>query len=78
MARLTEQDDFYLNLVSWSTSNVLGVGLNQCVYLWSATTSQVTKLCDMNVAFNGDEMPDAITGLEWTNRVSLSHELAHS
>lgn len=68
---LMMQDDFYLNLVSWSTSNVLGVGLNQCVYLWSATTSQVTKLCDMTTAFDGgEEQPDTITGLEWTNRVS--------
>ncbi|KAL7424575.1 substrate-specific activator of APC-dependent proteolysis [Cryptotrichosporon argae] len=57
-------DDFYLNLVSWSASNVLGVGLNACVYLWSAQTSTVTKLCDL-----ADES-DSITGLEWTNRGS--------
>ena len=30
------QDDFYLNLVDWSASNVLAVGLGSCVYLWSA------------------------------------------
>ncbi|KAG2461783.1 FZR1 protein, partial [Polypterus senegalus] len=35
------QDDFYLNLVDWSASNVLSVGLGACVYLWSACTSQV-------------------------------------
>ena len=39
------QDDFYLNLVDWSASNVLAVGLGSCVYLWSACTSKVTKLC---------------------------------
>lgn len=35
------QDDFYLNLVDWSSLNVLSVGLGTCVYLWSACTSQV-------------------------------------
>lgn len=35
------QDDFYLNLVDWSSQNVLSVGLGNCVYLWSACTSQV-------------------------------------
>ena len=41
------QDDFYLNLVDWSSQNVLSVGLGACVYLWSACTSQVTRLCDL-------------------------------
>ncbi|TYZ64344.1 hypothetical protein PybrP1_012313 [[Pythium] brassicae (nom. inval.)] len=41
------QDDFYLNLVDWSAANVLAVGLGSCVYLWSACTSKVTKLCDL-------------------------------
>ncbi|CAN0547403.1 unnamed protein product, partial [Ectocarpus sp. 12 AP-2014] len=27
------QDDFYLNLVDWSSLNVLAVGLGACVYL---------------------------------------------
>ncbi|EIW72150.1 hypothetical protein TREMEDRAFT_66731 [Tremella mesenterica DSM 1558] len=65
-------DDFYLNLVSWSASNVLGVGLNSCVYLWSASTSKVTKLCDLNTPIpDGQEVSDTITGLEWTNRGSI-------
>jgi WD40 repeat protein len=41
-------DDFYLNLVDWSSQNVLAVGLGSCVYLWSACTSKVTKLCDLS------------------------------
>lgn len=41
------EDDFYLNLVDWSSENVLAVGLASCVYLWSACTSVVTKLCDL-------------------------------
>lgn len=35
------QDDFYLNLVDWSSLNVLAVGLGNCVYLWNASNSKV-------------------------------------
>jgi cell division cycle 20-like protein 1 (cofactor of APC complex) len=67
---MMHQDDFYLNLVSWSASNVLGVGLNSCVYLWSAQTSKVTKLCDLTSALpGGEEVSDSVTGIDWTNRV---------
>jgi len=36
------QDDFYLNLVDWSSQNTLAVGLGTCVYLWSASNSKVS------------------------------------
>ena len=55
------QDDFYLNLVDWSSHNVLAVGLGTCVYLWSACTSRVTKLCDL--APN-----DTVCSVAWTQR----------
>ncbi|CAD8164284.1 unnamed protein product [Paramecium pentaurelia] len=40
------QDDFYLNLIDWSSQNVLSVALSSCVYLWSAYNNRVTKFCD--------------------------------
>ena len=55
------QDDFYLNLVDWSAQNVLAVGLGSCVYLWSACTSKVTKLCDLGP-------DDTITSVSWTQK----------
>lgn len=55
------QDDFYLNLVDWSSLNVLAVGLGSCVYLWSACTSKVTKLCDLG-------RDDSVTSVSWTQR----------
>ncbi|GBG26399.1 Guanine nucleotide-binding protein subunit beta-1 [Hondaea fermentalgiana] len=55
------QDDFYLNLVDWSSQNVLAVGLGSCVYLWSACTSKVTKLCDLG-------QHDWVTSVCWTQR----------
>jgi cell division cycle 20-like protein 1 (cofactor of APC complex) len=56
------QDDFYLNLVDWSSQNVLAVGLGSCVYLWSACTSKVTKLCDLAQA------EDIVTSVSWAQR----------
>ena len=55
------QDDFYLNLVDWSSLNVLAVGLGTCVYLLSACTSKVTKLCDLGP-------DDSVTSVSWTQR----------
>ncbi|KAG9300694.1 hypothetical protein G9A89_023492 [Geosiphon pyriformis] len=54
------QDDFYLNLVDWSSTNVLGVGLGTCVYLWNAVTSRVIKLCDL-----GQNQNDNVTSVSW-------------
>ena len=59
------QDDFYLNLVDWSSQNVLSVGLGPCVYLWSACTSQVTRLCDLSC----DQ--DSVTSVAWNERGNL-------
>ncbi|XP_008328545.1 fizzy-related protein homolog isoform X2 [Cynoglossus semilaevis] len=59
------QDDFYLNLVDWSSLNVLGVGLGSCVYMWSAYTSQVVKLCDLSPE------GDSVTSVAWTERGDL-------
>jgi len=53
------QDDFYLNLVDWSPSNLLGVGLGSCVYIWDASTSKVQKLCDIG-------QTDSVTSVTWS------------
>ena len=54
-------DDFYLNLVDWSSTNTLAVGLGSCVYLWSACTSKVTRLIDL-----GEDM--AVCSVSWSQR----------
>lgn len=36
-------DDYYLNLVDWSSNNLVGVGLENNVYFWSAANAKVTK-----------------------------------
>lgn len=66
------QDDFYLNLVDWSSQNVLSVGLGSCVYLWSACTSQVTRLCDLSSDGN------TVTSVAWNERGNLVAVGSHS
>ncbi|KAI9568894.1 WD40 repeat-like protein [Boletus coccyginus] len=55
-------DDFYLNLVDWSSTNVLGVGLGSCVYLWTAHNANVSKLCDLSVS------GDTISSVAWVQK----------
>lgn len=59
------QDDFYLNLVDWSSQNMLSVGLSTCVYLWSACNSQVIKLCDLA------SENDTVTSVQWADKGDL-------
>ena len=65
------QDDFYLNLVDWSCQNVLAVGLGPCIYLWSATSSRVTKLNDMGPG-------DQVTSVQWSKNGNLLTVGTHS
>ncbi|THU90664.1 WD40 repeat-like protein [Dendrothele bispora CBS 962.96] len=58
-------EDFYLNLVDWSSTNVLGVGLGSCVYLWTAHNAAVSKLCDLQ------ESRDSISSVSWVQRGSV-------
>nr|ATL75343.1 fizzy-like protein [Diachasma muliebre] len=40
-------DDYYLNLVDWSSSNVLAVALGGNVYLWNAGTGTIEQLFEL-------------------------------
>ena len=53
------QDDYYLNLLDWSASNMLAVGLGTSVYLWNAANSQVNKLHDFHAE------GDCVTSVSW-------------
>lgn len=55
-------DNFYLNLVDWGSSNILGVGLGSSVYMWDAMSGEVTRLCQMQ--------DDTVTSVNWIQRVS--------
>lgn len=55
-------DDFYLNLVDWGSTNILGVGLGSCVYMWNSSSGRVNKLCDLG--------EDTVTSVSWIQRGS--------
>ncbi|ETO31394.1 WD40 repeat-containing protein [Reticulomyxa filosa] len=75
-------DDFYLNLVDWSSQNILAVGLRECVYLWSAFTSKVTKLVDLsghaicgNVSSHQKKQDeDLVCSVAWNRKVLYFYE----
>ncbi|KAF5325255.1 hypothetical protein D9619_009696 [Psilocybe cf. subviscida] len=54
-------DDFYLNLISWSSQNAVAVALEASTYIWRADTGAVTQLGEApegsyvsSVDFSGD------------------------
>lgn len=53
-------DDFYLNLVDWGSSNVVGVGLLDSVYMWDSGSGDVTRLCKLD--------GDIVTSVSWIQR----------
>ncbi|KAG1726950.1 WD40 repeat-like protein [Suillus paluster] len=57
--------DFYLNLVDWSSTNVLGVGLGSCVYLWTAHNAAVSKLCDLAGS------NDTVSSVSWVQKGTM-------
>jgi len=52
-------DDYYLNLVSWGSCNVLAVALGQCVYLWHAKSGDIDHLLTL------EEEEDYVTSVTW-------------
>jgi cell division cycle protein 20 (cofactor of APC complex) len=53
-------DDFYLNLLDWSSTNVLAVGLGANLYLWNASDSSIDALIEE------DDPDNIITSVSWT------------
>lgn len=51
-------NDWYLNLVSWGSPNVLAVALNSAVYLWNATSGDIK--CLLQTPEN-----DYVSALSW-------------
>lgn len=52
------KDDYYLNLLDWSSKNILAVGLAHHIYLWSGNTGKVVKLNDLGSR-------NSVTSLAW-------------
>lgn len=52
-------DDYYLNLLDWSSDNNIGIGLDNVVYIWSATNNKAYK------AYSA-ESNEFISSLSWS------------
>jgi cell division cycle protein 20 (cofactor of APC complex) len=50
-------DDYYLNLLSWSDSNVLSVALKNALYLWNALTGSASQFLEYS--------NEVITSVAW-------------
>ena len=64
-------DDFYLNLVDWSASNILAVGLSNSVYLWNANNAKVARLLELN-------SNDLVTSTSWSHSTNVLAVGTHS
>eukprot|EP00064_Thunnus_orientalis_P015618 superscaffoldBa00002930_g15673 len=58
------RNDFYLNLLDWSSRNVLAVALHNSVYLWDATQGDIILLMKL------DSEEDYICSVSWTKEGS--------
>lgn len=65
------RDDYYLNLMDWSSNNHLAVALEREVFLWNASGGGITQVMSMD---DNDEQPssDYITSTAWiTDKSSI-------
>ena len=53
-------DDYYLNLLSWSSTNTLAVALTKSVYLWDAGTGGIKELMSLS-----EDADDYATSVSW-------------
>lgn len=52
-------DDYYLNLLDWSSKNVVAVALGAAVYLWHAETGAIEQLLKTTI------VDDYISSISW-------------
>lgn len=57
-------DDYYVNLLSWSDTNILAVALAQTVYLWNASTGAIEELCTLE----GDAADTHVSSVSWVQQ----------
>jgi cell division cycle protein 20 (cofactor of APC complex) len=66
-------DDYYLNLLSWGSPNILAVALQKSVYLWHAEDSRVEELLSL------PEQANFVTSVQWSpkdHRIAVGTNLS--
>ncbi|GAA6062970.1 hypothetical protein JCM10212_005729 [Sporobolomyces blumeae] len=67
-------DDYYLNLLDWSSTNLVAIGLAESVYVWNAASGAVTELCHVGGGGGGDA---SIEGDEYICSVKFTEDGSH-
>lgn len=57
--------DFYLNILDWSSLNIVAVALNEIVYLWNASDGAIMELCELAKDESNEEDIHYITSVCW-------------
>lgn len=68
-------DDYYLNLLDWSVTNLVAIGLGESVYVWNAETGDVSLLCSVGPA-EGD-ISSVTEGDEYICSVKFTEDGSH-
>lgn len=63
-------DDYYLNLLDWSCTNLVAIALGESVYVWNAETGDVSALCTVGTD-NDDEYVASIRFAEDGSFISV-------
>ena len=58
-------DDYYLNLLDWSCTNLVAIALEAQVYVWNAETGDVSKLCEVGSGEEAD--PESVGSLKFSD-----------
>ncbi|ESO88263.1 hypothetical protein LOTGIDRAFT_193514 [Lottia gigantea] len=61
-------DDYYLNLVDWSSTNNLAVCLGGAVYIWNATSGTITQLMEVE---NSEEYIGSVSWVKEGNYLAI-------
>lgn len=67
-------DDYYLNLLDWSSTNLVAIGLAESVYVWNAATGTVTELCHVG---GGGDASTSTEGDEYICSVKFTEDGSH-
>lgn len=59
-------DDFYLNLMDWSSTNNLAVALSRDLYIWNANTKEISMLFSMD-----ENSSDYISSVSWIQKGNI-------
>jgi len=54
-------DDYYTNLLDWSSKNIVAIALDSKIYLWNANNGDVNVICEDTSRIGGD-----VCSISWT------------